>query len=80
VLGLIEFGTAVSPPILGSIIDYWGFDKMFHLAALTVFCVMLYYAMTKAREPDSDNDPEPEILLDEPEMVAVPLSDSPALP
>jgi MFS family permease len=80
VLGLIEFGTAVSPPILGSIIDHWGFDRMFDVAALTVFCVMLYYALTKARQPDSDNDPEPEILLDEPEMVAVPLSDSSAVP
>ncbi len=75
VLGLIEFGTAVSPPILGSIIDQWGFDFMFDLAALTVFCVMLYYGLTQARQPDSDNDPEPEVLLDEPEMVAVPLSD-----
>ncbi len=79
VLGLIEFGTAISPPALGSIIDHWGFDKMFDLAALTVFCVILYYGLTKARQPDNDNDPEPEVLLDEPEMVAVPLTDSPAV-
>jgi MFS family permease len=79
VLGLIDFGTAVSPPILGTIIDHWGFDKMFDLAALSAFAVMLYYALTVARQPDSDNDPEPEILLDEPELVPLPAPDSAAL-
>ncbi len=66
VLGLIDLGTAVSPPILGAIIDHWGFDVMFKLAALTGFAVMLLHALTAGRQPDSDNDPEPEILLDEP--------------
>jgi MFS family permease len=79
VLGLIDFGTAVSPPILGTIIDHWGFDKMFDLAALSAFAVMLYYALTVARQPDSDNNPEPEILLDEPELVPLPAPDSAAL-
>jgi MFS family permease len=79
VLGLIEFGTAVSPPILGAIIDHWGFDIMFDLAAFTGFAVMLYYGLTKARQPDSDNDPEPEVLLDEPEFVPLPAPDSAAL-
>jgi MFS family permease len=79
VLGLIEFGTAVSPPILGAIIDHWGFDVMFDLAAFTGFAVMLYYSLTKAHQPDSDNDPEPEVLLDEPEFVPLPAPDSTAL-
>ncbi|HXY36658.1 MAG TPA: MFS transporter [Planctomycetaceae bacterium] len=78
VLGLIDFGTAVSPPILGTIIDHWGFDVMFDLAALTGFGVMLYYALTAARQPDSDNDPEPEILLAEPELAVVPEPESAA--
>jgi MFS family permease len=75
VLGLIDLGTAVSPPILGAIIDHWGFDRMFDLAAFSAFAVMLYYALTVAWQPDSDNDPEPEILLDEPEVVAVSTSE-----
>jgi MFS family permease len=75
VLGLIDLGTAVSPPILGAIIDHWGFDKMFDLAAFCAFAVMLYYGLTVAWQPDSDNDPEPEVLLDEPELVAVSTSE-----
>jgi MFS family permease len=79
VLGLIDLGTAVSPPILGAIIDHWGFDKMFNLAALTGFVVMLYYAISKARQPDSDNDPEPDILLDEPEPNAISAPEAPGV-
>jgi MFS family permease len=75
VLGLIDLGTAVSPPILGTIIDHWGFDVMFDLTAFSVFAVMLYYALTSARQPDSDSDPEPKVLLAEPEMVAVSTSE-----
>jgi MFS family permease len=75
VLGLIDLGTAVSPPILGSIIDRFGFDAMFELSALVGFTVMLFYALTTARQPDSDNDPEPEILLAEPELAVVPNAD-----
>lgn len=66
VLGLIDLGTAVSPPILGAIIDHWGFDAMFELAAFAGFAVMLLYALTAGRHPDNDDDPEPQILLDEP--------------
>jgi MFS family permease len=79
VLGLIDLGTAVSPPILGTIIDHWGFDVMFDLVAFSAFAVMLYYALTVAHQPDSDNDPEPEILLDEPEDVAVSTPESSTL-
>jgi MFS family permease len=77
VLGLIEFGTAVSPPILGAIIDGWGFDVMFDLAALFGFSVLFYYGLTAGRRPDNDNDPEPEVLLDEPGLVTLPTSDTP---
>lgn len=65
ILGAIELGTAVSPPILGSIIDRFGFPAMFYSASAFGLAVTIYYALTAAREPDRDNDTEPEVFFDE---------------
>jgi MFS family permease len=71
VLGFIDLGTAVSPPILGRLIDRYGFDRMFFSAAAFGLIVMLYYALIAARKPDSDNDPEPEVFFDGTEPLAI---------
>ena len=65
ILGAIELGTAVSPPILGAIIDRFGFPAMFYSASAVGLAVTIYYALTAAREPDNDNDSEPEVFIDE---------------
>ncbi|HEX4070614.1 MAG TPA: MFS transporter [Planctomycetaceae bacterium] len=65
ILGAIELGTAVSPPILGAIIDRFGFPAMFYSASAFGLAVTIYYALTAAREPDNDNDSEPEVFIDE---------------
>ncbi len=65
ILGLIDLGTAVSPPILGWIIDRYGFDVMFYSAAACGLAVTLYYALTAARKPDNDIDPEPEVFCED---------------
>lgn len=65
ILGFIELGTAVSPPILGWIIDRYGFPAMFYSASVFGLVVALYYALTAGRRPDNDNDPEPEVFFDE---------------
>ena len=73
ILGAIELGTAVSPPILGWIIDRHGFAAMFYSAAAFGLAVTISYALTAAREPDNDNDSEPEIFVDGEEIQEVPL-------
>jgi MFS family permease len=65
ILGAIELGTAVSPPILGAIIDRFGFSAMFYSASAFGLAVTIYYALTAAREPDNDNDSEPEVFFEE---------------
>jgi MFS family permease len=65
ILGAIELGTAVSPPILGAIIDQFGFPAMFYSASAFGLAVTIYYALAAAREPDNDNDPEPEVFFEE---------------
>jgi MFS family permease len=76
VLGFIDLGTAVSPPILGRMIDRYGFDRMFFSAAAFGLIVTLYYALTAGRQPDNDNDPEPEVFFDGEEPVAAPAPDA----
>ncbi|HUE13234.1 MAG TPA: MFS transporter [Planctomycetaceae bacterium] len=70
ILGFIELGTAVSPPILGWIIDRHGFPLMFYSASACGLAVAIYYALTAARQPDNDNDPEPEVFFDEEPVVS----------
>lgn len=74
VLGFTELGTAISPPILGWIIDRFGFDPMFYTAAIFGLAVSLFYAWGPAREPDFDDDPEPEDVFtrsSDPEIPAI---------
>jgi MFS family permease len=60
VLGFVDAGLAISPPILGGIIDRFGYHAMFYSAAVFGLVVTVYYALTAARHPDNDNDPEVE--------------------
>jgi MFS family permease len=65
VLGFTELGTAVSPPVLGWIIDHYGFDPMFYSASAFGLAVAVYYGLTAGRRPDNDVDPEPAPFSDE---------------
>ena len=76
VLGFIDLGTAVSPPILGRMIDHYGFDRMFFSAAAFGLIVTVYYALIAAHRPDNDNDPEPEVFFDGDVPLAVPSADA----
>jgi len=62
-LGFVEAGTMISAPILGMIIDYYssaewanyGFTPMYLGAAGVTVFVAVYYALTAARIPDTDD-------------------------
>jgi len=66
VLGFTELGTIISAPILGAGIvwlDPYGFNAMFIAVGAFTLVVMVYYALTAARQPDVDRFPQD--LVDE---------------
>lgn len=72
VLGCFEVGAMVSGPVLGGIIDRFGFAPMFYTAAGTAVGIGAFYALTGARQPDDDvlgSEPESE-SESQPETVA----------
>jgi MFS family permease len=54
VMGFIDLGTVVSAPILGTIIDLFGFTQLFLTSATTIVAIAVIYGLTTARVPDSD--------------------------
>jgi len=55
ILGTIDLGAALSAPLLGWIIDLWGFHWMFNCSAGFGMCVAAVYACTSAKKPDFDH-------------------------
>lgn len=59
VLGFVDLGSAVSAPLLGGVIDYFGhvgFTQMFLTSTATAFTIVIVYALTAAKQPDVDTD------------------------
>jgi len=54
VLGFVDLGTAVFAPILGTIIDVFGFTHLFLTSAGTAVLIAAIYGLTTARVPDTD--------------------------
>lgn len=54
VLGFTEVGAMISAPVLGGIIDHFGFTPMFFTVAGTAVGIGVFYALTGARQPDDD--------------------------
>ncbi len=70
-LGFTEVGVLLSAPVLGRIIDSFGFTPMFWTSSAFALLVMGTYAATSARLPDLDNTGEFEQLLEtEPAVTA----------
>jgi MFS family permease len=63
VLGFVDLGTAVSAPILGTIIDRFGFTEMFLTSAITAVIITVFYGLTTARIPDTDVVPLADAVL-----------------
>ena len=54
VLGFVDLGTAISAPILGTIIDVFGFTELFLTSAMIAIVIAVFYGLTTARVPDTD--------------------------
>lgn len=54
ILGTIDLGAALSAPLLGWVIDLWGFHWMFSCSAGFAVLVATIYACTSAKKPDVD--------------------------
>jgi MFS family permease len=57
VLGFTEVGRLIFAPLLGAIIDRYGFAAMFGTVAATMCVTALTYRLTAARRPDVDHHP-----------------------
>lgn len=61
-LGFVDLGIMVSSPILGGVIDRYGFPAMFYTSASTMTVVTLLYAVLRFRTADNANVP----VIDQP--------------
>ena len=53
-IGASELGIALSSPVLGWVIDHYGYNIMFCVAAFTTLVIALIYALTSAKHPDRE--------------------------
>jgi MFS family permease len=56
VLGFVEVGAMVGGPVLGGIIDHFGFAPMFYTAAITSLVMAAAYAVLERRYPAREHD------------------------